>query len=68
MEVLSDLKNANILGCILAHHEDFDGNPKAYATFFLKVTPFHGHITNSSRNTTMDPYAADLLAFGPPMS
>jgi hypothetical protein len=42
MEVLSDLENANILGCILAHHKDFDNNPKAYATFFTKVAPFKG--------------------------
>jgi hypothetical protein len=68
MEVLSDLENANVLGYILAHHEDFDGNPKAYASFFLKVAPFHGHITTSSCNTTMDPYATDLLAFRPPTS
>jgi hypothetical protein len=42
MEVLSDLENANILGHILAHHEDFDDNPKAYTTFFTKVTSFKG--------------------------
>jgi hypothetical protein len=68
MEVLSDLENANVLGRILAHHEEFDDNPKAYAAFFLKVAPFRGHITNSGRDTTVDPYAADLLAFGPPAS
>src|SRR5437588_1761843 len=68
MEVLSDLENANILGCILAHHKDFDDNPKAYATFFTKVAPFKGHVTNSSHNTTVDPYAAGLISFGPPAS
>jgi hypothetical protein len=68
MEVLSDLENANVLGRILAHHEEFDDNPKAYAAFFLKVAPFRGYITNSGRDTTVDPYAADLLAFGPPAS
>ena len=68
VEVLSDLENANILGRILAHHEDFDGNPKAYAAFFLKVSPFRGHVTNSGRDTTVDPYAASLMSFGPPAS
>ena len=52
----------------MAHHEEFNGNLKAYATFFSKVTPFHGLVTNSSRDTTVDPYAAELLAFGPPAS
>ena len=68
VEVLSDLENANILGHILAHHKDFDGNPKAYAAFFLKVSLFQGHMTNSGRDTTVDPYAADLMSFGPPAS
>jgi hypothetical protein len=68
MEVLSDLENANILGHILAHHEDFDNNPKAYATFFTKVAPFKGHITNSGCNTTVDPYATGLISFSPPAS
>jgi hypothetical protein len=68
MEVLSDLENVNILGHILAHHEDFDDNPKAYATFFTKVAPFKGHVTNSGRDTTIDPYAASLISFGPPAS
>src|SRR5437879_5003396 len=68
MEVLSDLENANILGRILAHHEDFDDNPKAYAAFFTKVAPFKGHVTNSSRDTTIDPYAASLISFGLPAS
>jgi hypothetical protein len=68
MEVLSDLENANILGHILAHHEDFDDNPKAYATFFTKVAPFKGYVTNSSRDTTIDPYTTGLISFGPPAS
>jgi hypothetical protein len=68
MEVLSDLENANILGCILAHHEDFDNNPKAYAAFFTKVTPFKGHVTNSGHDTTIDPYATGLILFSPPAS
>jgi hypothetical protein len=68
MEVLSDLENANVLGHILAHHEDFDDNPKAYAAFFTKVAPFKGHVTNSSRDTTVDPYATGLISFGPPAS
>jgi hypothetical protein len=68
MEVLSDLENANVLGCILAHHEDFDNNPKAYTTFFTKVTPFKGHVTNSSHDTTVDPYTAGLISFSPPAS
>jgi hypothetical protein len=68
MEVLSDLENTNILGHILAHHEDFNDNPKAYAAFFTKVAPFKGHVTNSGRDTTTDPYAAGLISFGPPAS
>jgi hypothetical protein len=68
MEVLSDLENANILGRILAHHEDFNDNPKAYTTFFTKIAPFKGHVTNSGRDTTVDPYAAGLISFGPPAS
>jgi hypothetical protein len=52
----------------LAHHEDFDDNPKAYTTFFTKVAPFKGHITNSGCDTTVDPYAAGLISFGPPAS
>jgi len=31
MEVLSTLENANVLGHILAHVEDFEGYPEAYA-------------------------------------
>jgi hypothetical protein len=68
MEVLSDLENANILGRILAHHEDFNDNPKAYTAFFIKVAPFKGHVTNSGHDTTIDPYAAGLISFGPPAS
>ena len=66
IEVLSDLENANILGCIMAHHDEFEGNPKAYTTFFLKVAPFKGQVTNSGRDTSMDLYTDSLLAFGPP--
>jgi hypothetical protein len=68
MEVLSDLENANVLGRILAHHEDFDDNPKAYAAFFTKVAPFKGHVTNSGHDTTVDPYTAGLISFSPPAS
>jgi hypothetical protein len=68
MEVLSDLENTNVLGRILAHHEDFDNNPKAYTTFFTKVAPFKGHVTNSGCDTTVDPYATSLILFGPPAS
>ena len=68
MEVLSDLENANVLGHILAHHEDFDNNPKAYATFFTKVAPFKGHVTNSGHDTTINPYTTGLISFGLPAS
>jgi hypothetical protein len=68
MEVLSDLENANILGHILAHHEDFNDNPKAYAAFFTKVAPFKGHVTNSGHDTTINSYAASLISFSPPAS
>jgi hypothetical protein len=68
MEVLSDLENANVLGYILAHHKDFDDNPKAYTTFFTKVALFKGHVTNSSYDTTVDPYTTSLISFSPPAS
>src|SRR5437588_1653677 len=68
MEVLSDLENANVLGHILTHHEDFDDNPKAYAAFFTKVAPFKGHVTNSGCDTTVDSYATGLILFGLPAS
>jgi len=67
MEGLSALKNANILGCILAHIEDFDGYPKAYANFFKSVAPFHGHITYSSTNTAIDCYMSGAIALGLPV-
>jgi len=68
MEALSVLKNANVLGRILAHMEDFKGYPKAYATFFRAVAPFHGHITYSSTNTAIDRYMSGVIALGPPAS
>ena len=68
MEALSALENANILGRILAHIEDFDGYPKAYANFFKSVAPFHGHITYSSTNTAIDRYMSGTIALGPPAS
>src|SRR5437879_5779347 len=68
MEVLSDLENANVLGRIMAHHEEFHDNPNAYAAFFTKLAPFKGHVTNSGCDTTVDPYAAGLISFGPPAS
>ena len=63
---VSDLENANILGHIMAHHNEFEGNPKAYATFFLKVALFKGQVTNSRCDTSVDLYANSLLAFRPP--
>ena len=68
MEVLSALENANVLGRILAHIEDFDGYPEAYATFFRAVAPFHGHITYSGTNTAIDRYMSGVIALGPPAS
>jgi len=68
MEALSVLKNANVLGCILAHMEDFEGYPKAYATFFHAIAPFHGHITYSGTNTAIDHYMSGAIALGPPAS
>jgi len=68
MEVLSALENANILGRILAHMEDFEGYPKAYATFFRAVAPFHGHITYSGTNTAIDCYMSGTITLGPPAS
>jgi len=68
MEVLSTLENANVLGCILAHIEDFDGYPKAYANFFKHIAPFHGHITYSSTNTAIDHYMSRAIALSPPAS
>ena len=68
MEALSTLENANVLGRILTHIEDFDGYPKAYANFFKSVAPFHGHITYSSTNTAIDHYMSGTIALGPPVS
>jgi len=68
MEALSALENANVLGRILAHVEDFKGYPEAYATFFHAVTPFHGHITYSGTNTAIDRYMSRAIALSPPAS
>jgi len=68
MEALSVLENANVLGRILTHVEDFEGYPEAYATFFRAVAPFHGHITYSSTNTAIDRYMSSVIALGPPAS
>jgi len=68
MEALSALENANILGCILAHVEDFKGYPEAYATFFRAVAPFHSHITYSGTNTAIDRYMSRAIALSPPAS
>jgi len=68
MEALSALENANVLGRILAHVEDFEGYPEAYATFFRAVAPFHSHITYSGTNTAIDCYMSRAIALGPPAS
>jgi len=68
MEALSALKNANILGRILAHIEDLDGYPEAYTNFFHAVAPFHSHITYSSTNTAIDHYMSRAIALGLPAS
>jgi len=66
MEVLSDLENTNVLGCILVHTEEFDGHPEAYASFFQAVSPFRGHITYSGTNIAIDRYMSGAIALGPP--
>jgi len=66
MEVLSNLENANVLGCILAHTEEFDGHPKAYASFFQAVSPFHRHITYLGTNIAINRYMSGAIALGPP--
>ena len=66
MEVLSNLKNANMLGRILAHTEEFDGHPEAYASFFQAVSPFHRYITYSGTNIAIDRYMSGAIALGPP--
>ena len=68
MEALSSLENANILGHILTHVEDFEGYPQAYANFFKHATPFRGHITYSSTNTAIDCYMSRVIALSPPAS
>jgi len=67
MEALSALKNANILGRILTHIEDFDGYPKAYTNFFKSIAPFHGHITYSGTNTAIDRYMSGVIALSLPI-
>jgi len=66
MEVLSDLKNANVLGHILTHTKEFDGHPEAYASFFQAVSPFCGHITYSGTNVAIDRYMSGAIALSPP--
>ena len=66
MEVLSDLENANVLGRILAHTEEFDGQPEAYASFFKAMSPFCGHITYSGTNVAIDHYMSGAITLGPP--
>ena len=66
MEALSALENANILGRILAHTEEFEGQPEAYASFFRAAAPFHGHVTYSGTNSNIDRYMSGAIAFGPP--
>jgi len=68
MEALSALENTNILGCILAHMEDFEGYPEAYTTFFHAVAPFHSHITYSGTNTAINHYMSRAIALSPPAS
>ena len=66
MEALSSLENANILGCILAHVEDFKGYPQAYANFFKHAAPFRGHITYSGTNTAIDRYMSGAITLSLP--
>ena len=68
MEALSALENANVLGRILAHVEDFKGYPEAYATFFHAIAPFHSHITYSSTNTAINHYMSRAITLGLPAS
>jgi len=68
MEALSALENANVLGRILAHIEDFKGYPEAYATFFHAVAPFHSHIMYSGTNTAIDRYMSGAIALSLPAS
>jgi len=66
MEVLSDLENTNVLGHILAHTEEFNGHPEAYASFFQAVSPFRRHITYLGTNVAIDCYMSGAIALGPP--
>jgi len=66
MEVLSDLENANVLGHILMHTEEFDGHPEAYTLFFQAVSPFRRHITYSGTNVAIDCYMSSAIALGLP--
>ena len=66
MEVLSNLKNANVLGHILAHTEEFDSHLEAYASFFQAVSPFCRHITYLGTNVAIDCYMSGAIALSPP--
>jgi len=66
MEVLSDLENANMLGHILVHTKEFDGQPEAYTSFFQAVSPFRGHITYSGTNVAIDRYMSGAITLGLP--
>jgi hypothetical protein len=68
LQALDFLEQANVLGRLLAHTEEFDDNPKAYSSFFNAVNPFNGHVTYSGTNTQIDQSLTNHLAFGPPAS
>jgi hypothetical protein len=65
---LSGLENANILGRLVAHAEEFESNPSAYAAFFKAISPFKGQVTYSGSNTQVDPSLLAHLSLGPPAS
>jgi hypothetical protein len=68
LHVLDFLEQANILGQLIAHHDEFDEHPRAYTSFFKATAPFKGHITFSGNNTAVDYSMSAAHSFGLPAS
>ena len=68
MQALDFLEQANVLGRIVPHADEFDDHPKEYAQFFMCFNPFRGQVAYSAVNTRIDPSMTQLIALGPPES
>jgi hypothetical protein len=64
---LDYLEQANILGWLITHNDEFDNHPWAYASFKV-TTPFKGHIIFLGNNTAVNYSMSATHSFGPPAS